>query len=379
MKVLIHDLSTEEWDKVKDQYSDYKVISDNGKIKSCVGCFGCWVKEPGRCVIKDSYENMPETLAHSDEVLIISRYTWGGFSSFVKNVLDRSIGYVLPFIHTKDDESHHGKRYEEPLNINVIFYGENITEKDKKDSQRYVKAVCTNLHANLNKIEYQEGKSLIAEPSTETDSDGIVLLNCSYRGEKSNSNEFLNKVIELGGKPMEKYNLVSYEHKMDELISILKRAKTIVFAMPLYVDGVPSRVVKLMEELYKVDKGSQKNIYAMANMGFYECKQIVNLLTIVNNWATACGYKYCGGLAIGAGEMTGMMINKIPTGKGPVRDIGKSLKLFSEAVVKAQSVGDLYSDANIISRSLFNRIANSRWKKQVKNNGLEANDIYRKF
>lgn len=379
MKVLIHDLSSEEWDRIKDKYADYKVISNNGNIKSCVGCFGCWVKNPGKCVIEDSYDNMPALLAHSEKVLIISRITWGGFSSFVKNVFDRNIGYMLPFIKKFGSESHHSKRYEEPLNIEVIFYGENITDKIKQDSLKYVTAVCTNLHANLINVDFIEGKDLEVKDSEVDKTEGIVLLNCSYKGEKSNSNSILTKLKSIYKEPLETYNLISFENKQDELISILSKTKVIVLAMPLYVDGVPSRVVSLMERLYVENKGSDKIIYVVSNLGFFESKQIVNLLKITRNWAEACGYKYGGGLAIGGGEMVGPMINSIPTGKGPVRTIDQNLIVFTDAIKNRKIIDDLYANPNLIHRVTFNAIANSRWRRQLKGNGLNKEEIYRKL
>ena len=85
MNLVIHDLSEKEWNKIKADYEGWKVVSDNGNIGPCIGCFCCWRKTPGECVIKDGYENMGALIHHADEVVVISRYTYGGFSSFVKN------------------------------------------------------------------------------------------------------------------------------------------------------------------------------------------------------------------------------------------------------------------------------------------------------
>ena len=97
MKVLIHDYTKEEWEKAAPAYRGWEVISDDGNIKPCMGCFGCWIKNPGECVIKDGYEKMGAMLHLAEEVLVISRYTYGCFSSFIKNIMDRSISGVLPF------------------------------------------------------------------------------------------------------------------------------------------------------------------------------------------------------------------------------------------------------------------------------------------
>lgn len=383
MNVVIHDLNKEAWDKIKNEYEGFKVISNENNIKPCVGCFGCWVKDPGRCVIKDGNENFGAILGHADRVVVISKYTWGGFSSFVKNVFDRSIGYVLPIINAMGEESHHGRRYDNTINMEVKFYGESFTEENKANATRYVKAICTNLHGKLASIQFDvcDSKEISEENSINKDTnealEGTILLNCSLRGESSNSKTFLNKLSEFIKKDFKSYNIVNYTNKEDELISMLKKADTIVLGMPLYVDGVPSNVVRIMEKLYSIDKGGKKKIYVVSNMGFFESKQIVNLLSIVKTWCNSIGYTYGGGLAIGAGEMVGIMISKIPTGKGPVKDIGNSMIKLGQAITEGIAIDDIYANSNIVPRGAFNGIANSRFKKQVKANGMNKSDLYR--
>ena len=70
------------------------IISDTGTIRHCVGCFGCWIKTPGKCVLKDGYDNLGELLSKSEKLTIISRCFYGCYSPFVKNVLDSSISYI---------------------------------------------------------------------------------------------------------------------------------------------------------------------------------------------------------------------------------------------------------------------------------------------
>ena len=96
MRLVIHDLTEDNWEIIKQNYSNDRIISDHGTIHPCIGCFSCWNKTPGQCVIRDGYENMGVLIHEASEVIVISRYTYGGFSGFVKNVFDRSLGYVLP-------------------------------------------------------------------------------------------------------------------------------------------------------------------------------------------------------------------------------------------------------------------------------------------
>ena len=36
------------------------MILRNEKIGACLGCFGCWLKTPGECVIKDAGSKLPK-------------------------------------------------------------------------------------------------------------------------------------------------------------------------------------------------------------------------------------------------------------------------------------------------------------------------------
>ena len=46
-------------------------------IANCVGCFGCWTKTPGRCVIRDDAVKVYPLIAGSEAVLYVSRIRYG--------------------------------------------------------------------------------------------------------------------------------------------------------------------------------------------------------------------------------------------------------------------------------------------------------------
>lgn len=160
MRLLIHDLTKEQFDlqfpemikEMKTSAADMEIIADDETINKCMGCFGCWVKTPGVCVIKDKYQNMGELLSKSEEVIIISKGFYGGFSPFVKNVMDRSISYVLPYFETRNGEMHHKSRYEHQLVMKVWLYGENITEEENQTSKALIKANAINLACKFSEV-----------------------------------------------------------------------------------------------------------------------------------------------------------------------------------------------------------------------------------
>ena len=128
----------------------------------CIGCFGCWLKTPGKCIIKDGFEDMGQRLSQVSEFILISKATFGSYSSAVKNVLDRSISYVLPFFEIRNGEMHHGERYHNALTISALFYGP-MTENEKRTAESLVKANAVNLNAALGKVHFVEGMEDVRE------------------------------------------------------------------------------------------------------------------------------------------------------------------------------------------------------------------------
>lgn len=156
MEIIIHDLPGEKLKKIYKNTDNSLIISDNKKIKSCMGCFYCWTKNPGECRIKDSYDNLAELYSKAQKIIIISRCCYGSYSPFIKNILDRSIPYLLPFFKIKNKEMHHTVRYKKKFYFDVYFYGENISDEEKKIAKNMVKANCINLNVDNFNISFLE-------------------------------------------------------------------------------------------------------------------------------------------------------------------------------------------------------------------------------
>lgn len=153
MRVLIHDLDEESFKNwLSDKISNCYIFSQNKKISPCVGCFGCWIKTPGMCVIKDGFEDIGKELSYCDELIIISRCVYGSYSPFVKNIIDRSISYNHPYFTERNNETHHRRRYDNVISISVYFYGEDISENEKSTARNLVEANTINFDGRLNKV-----------------------------------------------------------------------------------------------------------------------------------------------------------------------------------------------------------------------------------
>ncbi len=149
--------------------------------------------------------------------------------------------------------------------------------------------------------------------------------------------------------------------------------------MPLYVDGVPSAPLRIMEMLEKSGKAAGKKIYVVANMGLYESKQIKHLLSIMKTWSEACGSQYCGGLAIGAGEMLKMMMRSENIENGPSKNMAEGVKKIAAAINAGKAMDDTYADVHKFPRGMYIFAANASWPMDAKKNGLKKKDLFRQL
>lgn len=156
MKTIIHDLDVldENLFNIKD---DDVVIKANNCKNSCIGCFSCWVKHPKVCIYKDEYSNITDSLKNSDELILISKNRFGCYSESVKRVLERCIGYVLPYFTIRDKHIHHASRYDKKLELITYFYGD-ITDNDYECLDNLVKANSINLNASSYEVKILDNK-----------------------------------------------------------------------------------------------------------------------------------------------------------------------------------------------------------------------------
>lgn len=73
------------------------------KIGHCRGCFTCWTKTPGKCVIKDDMEGLIPKLFSADIVVLATPLYVDNVSGIMKDFLDRLIPAGDP--HFEKDEN----------------------------------------------------------------------------------------------------------------------------------------------------------------------------------------------------------------------------------------------------------------------------------
>ena len=129
MKAIVHDLGA-SYDELMKSRCDHMLAAD-GRYAPCQGCFGCWTKHPAECFMKDRLRQACRLIGQADELVIVTKNLYGGYSAAVKNVLDRSIGTSTPFSTYRGGQMHHTLRYGRHDLWKVLVYGD-ITDAERQ-------------------------------------------------------------------------------------------------------------------------------------------------------------------------------------------------------------------------------------------------------
>ena len=124
MKTILHDLDEGTFSVLNCSSTDAMIFRADGRYAQCQGCFRCWLKHAGFCVMKDSLQHAGALIGKSDPLIIISKCCYGGYSAPIKTILDRAIGESIPFFTWNGGQTHHISRYPRRNNMHVFFYGE---------------------------------------------------------------------------------------------------------------------------------------------------------------------------------------------------------------------------------------------------------------
>ena len=119
------------FEEIKSSGHDVQtLVLRNMKIKPCTGCFNCWVKNPGNCIIQDDGNEVAKRYIASDQVILASPLIMGFVSSLLKNTMDRNIPLVHPHLEDVDSEVHHKKRYDKYPIISFLLEKESFTDDE---------------------------------------------------------------------------------------------------------------------------------------------------------------------------------------------------------------------------------------------------------
>ncbi len=134
---------------VYNELSTFKNISwytaSKEDIKPCIGCFNCWIKTPGKCIMKDITASINKDFINSDLVIYVTPLVYGSYSPAIKRTLDHLVPILLPFFKKIKNEVHHKQRYPKRPKLIMLAYNEHITDNEKETFISLTKANALNL------------------------------------------------------------------------------------------------------------------------------------------------------------------------------------------------------------------------------------------
>ncbi len=131
-----------------------------------------------------------------------------------------------------------------------------------------------------------------------------VLINCSPKKRFCASAyfAFLQRLF-VGGKKVTEKLRSPVDHT--RILEQLKDAQAVVLCLPLYVDGLPSHVLRFLVDMERFCKENdlRLSLYCVANNGFIEGKQNEPLMQSLEHFCRRAGLTWGGGVGIGGGVM----------------------------------------------------------------------------
>jgi multimeric flavodoxin WrbA len=210
----------------------------------------------------------------------------------------------------------------------------------------------------------------------------ISIINGSQKPKESNTGIILN---ELNNHIKTGHEIIDYvlgsKQFLPEIYKEITASDVIVLAFPLYIDSVPSNVLKMLIELEGCMQGKDvKDIvmYVIINNGFYEGKQTHIAFEIIQNWCEHTGVQFGGGIGQGAGEMIAATKNT-PINKGPFNNLGRELISLADKIETRETFGLKYLSP-YFPRFLYLFMAkHTFWHSMAYKNKLKKKDITKRI
>ena len=114
-------------------------------LHQCVGCFGCWLKTPGRCRLRDDGPRLLRAVVGADLLVFASPLRMGFTSALLKRATDRLIPVVLPYIEVVGGESHHVPRYGRGFDLALLVERGDATSDEVEATEAIYRRLARNM------------------------------------------------------------------------------------------------------------------------------------------------------------------------------------------------------------------------------------------
>ena len=98
-----------------------EIIVKDKNIGNCIGCFGCWNKTPGTCVLKDDMKEVLDRILWADIVIWSFGLYYFNVPGRLKTLIDRQLPLALPFMVSESKSGGHPMRFDMSGKRHVII------------------------------------------------------------------------------------------------------------------------------------------------------------------------------------------------------------------------------------------------------------------
>lgn len=203
----------------------------------------------------------------------------------------------------------------------------------------------------------------------------IALINASPKRGDSASKTVLQALQKrLTGAEITSYDSVSGD--APSLLRAVRGCDAIVFAFPLYVDGIPANLLRQLAQICPsvAQAAPQAKVYALVNNGFYDGCQNALALEMMRHFTQEAGLIWGQGIGIGAGGM----MHSVPIGAGPFMRLGEKLDALADTILQGRSADTITLDPNF-PRFLYMQAAHMGWRLQARKNGLKRSELHKRY
>ena len=205
----------------------------------------------------------------------------------------------------------------------------------------------------------------------------IIIINGSPKTLKSNSEILGNYLFPLLKENNIKKYYSIYFQLNDKTKNEIYNSDVLIFIFPLYVDGIPSNLLKLLVNFEKENVVRPKTkIYCIVNNGFYEGKQNFLALLHMKNWCKKVNAKWGQGIGIGSGELL-PYLKKFKLGQGPLKNLEKILNRFSRNILTLNSDKNIYINPNW-PKNLYFIQGSFSWILKARKNNIKIRELFKK-
>lgn len=390
-------------------YETEHVVLRKKTIGNCSGCFGCWLKTPGICVIDDDNRELSRRFIGSDLLIMLTPVTFGSYSPELKRMLDHFIANVSPFFKTVNGETHHRNRYADYPDLLVTGWLDHRNEVEEalfrhlawrnsinfyaqrsswgiiepSAASAIMREQVTGLLHGLDKPAALPGEKLpdvAATSAMEVSPRKALLLVGSPRMAHSTSASlggYLLDRLEAQGIETETIHIYKALHgpgKLRQLLDAVDNADLCILSFPLYIDTIPAPLLSVLQKIHECRKGKalRGGFVAIANSGFIESSQNETALAVCSAFAGASGFRWMGSITIGGGEGLAHGRPLAELG-GPVIPYKKAFDRVAQSLAAGNPVPE---DARrqlarpFVPAWIYRLVGSMDWKKRARHNGV---------